>query len=82
MDDFDQGELGDLKKKYSSQLSMLKEMFPDWSDMDLLLGLQDTDGDLQTTIDRIAEGMLIFRHAVSLSVGAWRVLSVIYIHHK
>ncbi|KAJ9621205.1 RNAPII degradation factor [Taxawa tesnikishii (nom. ined.)] len=56
MDDFDQGELGDLKKKYSSQLSMLKEMFPDWSDMDLLLGLQDTDGDLQTTIDRIAEG--------------------------
>ncbi|TKA73304.1 hypothetical protein B0A49_04550, partial [Cryomyces minteri] len=32
----DQGELGDMKKQYSSQLSMLKELFPDWTDVDLV----------------------------------------------
>lgn len=52
----DQGELGEMKKQYSSQLSMLKDMFPDWTDVDLVFALQETDGDLQTTIDRMAEG--------------------------
>ena len=54
----DQGELGELKKQYSSQLSLMKDMFPDWTDVDLVMALQETDGDLQTTIDRITEGML------------------------
>ena len=53
----DQGELGELKKKYSSQLSMLKELFPAWADVDLVLALQESDGDLQTTIERITEGI-------------------------
>lgn len=53
----DQGELGDMKKQYASQLSMLKDMFPDWTDVDLVFALQETDGDLSTTIDRITEGM-------------------------
>lgn len=52
----EQGELGELKKQYSSQLSLLKDMFPDWTDVDLVMALQETDGDIQTTIDRITEG--------------------------
>ncbi len=53
----DEGELGQLKKQYSSQLSTIKEMFPDWTDEDIVFALQETDGDLQSTIERITEGM-------------------------
>jgi hypothetical protein len=52
----DQGELGEMKKQYSSQLPMLKELFQDWTDVDLLFALQETDGDLESTIERISEG--------------------------
>lgn len=52
----DQGELGDLKKMYASKLSTIKEMFPDWTDEDLVFALQETNGDLERTIDRISEG--------------------------
>ncbi|KAK4986304.1 RNAPII degradation factor [Elasticomyces elasticus] len=52
----DQGPLGEMKKQYSGQLSMLKDMFPDWSDVDLVFALQESDGDLQRTVDKIAEG--------------------------
>jgi hypothetical protein len=52
----DQGELGELKRQYSSQLSTLKELFPDWADVDLVLALQENDGDLQGTIEKISEG--------------------------
>lgn len=37
---------------------MLRELFPDWNEIDLVFALQETDGDVQTTIDRITEGML------------------------
>ena len=53
----DQGELGQLKKHYKSQLDTLKELFPDWTDDDLVFALQETDGDLQNTIERITEGI-------------------------
>lgn len=52
----EQGELGRLKKQYMSQLETLKELFPDWTDDDLVFALQETDGDLQTTIERITDG--------------------------
>ena len=52
----DQGELGQLKKMYASKLSTIKEMFPDWTDEDLVFALQETSGDLERTIDRISEG--------------------------
>lgn len=55
----DEGELGEMKKRYSSQMAMLRELFPDWNEIDLVFALQETDGDVQTTIDRITEGMLI-----------------------
>ena len=41
---------------YASKLSTIKEMFPDWTDEDLVFALQETNGDLERTIDRISEG--------------------------
>ena len=52
----DEGELGDLKKLYAPKLSMIKGVFPNWTDEDLVFALQETDGDLEGTIDRISEG--------------------------
>lgn len=52
----DQGELGELKKRYTSQLTTLKELFPDWADVDLVLAIEESDGDLQATIEKISEG--------------------------
>jgi hypothetical protein len=52
----DQGELGELKKRYDSQLSTLKEMFPNWTDAELVLAIEESNGDLQTTVEKISEG--------------------------
>ena len=52
----DEGEFGELKKQNASKLCMIKEMFPDWTDEDIIFALQETDGDLEGTIDRITEG--------------------------
>jgi len=53
----DDGEVGQLKKKYGSKVTTIKEMFPDWTDEDVVFALQETDGDLETTVDRITDGM-------------------------
>ncbi|KAK3049142.1 RNAPII degradation factor [Extremus antarcticus] len=52
----DQGELGEMKKKYASELGMLKDMFPDWTDVDLVFALQEADGDIPSTVDKITQG--------------------------
>ena len=52
----DEGEIGELKSKYRSLVPQVKEVFPDWTDEDVLYALQETDGDLQGTIERIASG--------------------------
>ena len=52
----DEGELGDLKKMYASKLTTIKEMFPDWTDEDLVFALEETNGDLERTADRISDG--------------------------
>ncbi|MCJ1466597.1 RNAPII degradation factor [Pseudocyphellaria aurata] len=52
----DEGELGQLKRMYATKLSTMKEMFPDWTDEDLVFALQETDGNLENTIERISEG--------------------------
>lgn len=60
----DEGELGDLKKMYAPKLSIIKEMFPLWTDEDLVFALQETNGDLEGTAERIFEGTyltLIYR---------------------
>ena len=52
----DQGELGEMKKKYASELVMLKDMFPDWTNDDLVFALQEADGDVPGVVDRITQG--------------------------
>lgn len=54
----DQGDTGQLKKKYSSKVGAVKEMFPDWSEVDILYALHETNGDENVTVTRILEGML------------------------
>ncbi len=53
----DEGEIGQLKKQYSSELSTIKEMFPDWTNEDIVFALQETGGDLEGTIERMSEGI-------------------------
>lgn len=67
-DEEDQGELGEMKKQYSSQLPMLKELFEDWNEVDLLFALQEQDGDLESTIDRISEGHTSIIDCIPLSL--------------
>lgn len=57
----DEGELGQLKKLHATKLSTMKEMFPDWTDEDLVFALQETEGNLEQTIERISDGMNSFR---------------------
>jgi hypothetical protein len=52
----DQGELGEMKKKYQSELGLLKDMFPDWTDTDLVFALEEADGDIPATVDKITQG--------------------------
>jgi len=61
----DEGEMGHLKSMYSSSLSTMKEMFPDWTDEDLIYALQETEGDLERTIERISEGKIPLSYAVN-----------------
>ena len=48
--------MGKLKTKYASQLITLKEMFPSWTDEDLVVPLDDNNGDLQLAANMISEG--------------------------
>ena len=52
----DEGEIGELKKRYLTELPLLREMFKDWTDEDLVFALEETNGDVTSTIERIAEG--------------------------
>jgi hypothetical protein len=49
-----------LKKKYASQLSQVKELFPNMAPEDILLELQENNGDLEVTVDKITEGRCPF----------------------
>lgn len=60
----DAGEVGQLKKQYGSKVTTIKEMFPDWTDEDIVFALQETDGDLETTVGRITDGKALSIHSV------------------
>lgn len=55
----EEGEIGQLKKQYGDSIPTLKEMFPEWTDEDLVFALKETDGDLADTVERITEGMFL-----------------------
>jgi hypothetical protein len=64
----DDGEVGQLKKLYGSKVGTIKEMFPDWTDEDAVFALQETDGDLETTVERITDGEALFTDVSASSV--------------
>lgn len=54
----DQGEIADLNKAYGSKIETVKAIFNDWSEVDILYALKETDGDDASAIDRILDGKL------------------------
>ncbi|EGP89787.1 uncharacterized protein MYCGRDRAFT_107910 [Zymoseptoria tritici IPO323] len=54
----EQGALGEMKKKYFVELGMLKDMFPTWTDTDLVFALEEADGDLPSCVDKITQGQV------------------------
>ena len=67
----DEGEMGDLKKLYAPKIGPVKEMFPNWTDEDIVTALQETDGDLESTIERISEGTLFYASSKTSLVSAY-----------
>lgn len=67
--DDEQPELAQLRKQYGSKTGLIRELFPDWSEVDVLFALQETEGDENLTVTRIAEGMF-FCLALSPSLAA------------
>lgn len=55
--DEDGGDIGELRKLYGDKTSVVRELFPDWSEVDVLFALQETNGDESEAVTRIAEGM-------------------------
>lgn len=49
----------ELEKKYSSQLSQLKAIFPSWDQADLAFTLQDARGNVDEAAMMITEGRSI-----------------------
>ncbi|OQV03798.1 CUE domain-containing protein isoform 2 [Cladophialophora immunda] len=54
----DQGEVGELLKKFGDKVPLLKEICPGWSDEDLVYALNETDGDVNAAVDRISSGTI------------------------
>ncbi|SPQ20173.1 88df26e8-0932-4d7a-8046-40bca91bd687 [Thermothielavioides terrestris] len=54
----DEGEVGQLRQQYGSKVAVIKEMFTDWSEVDILFALRETDGDENLAVTRIAEGTI------------------------
>lgn len=54
----DEGEFAELRKQYGNKTSVIREMFPDWSEADVLFALQETNGDENEAVARIAEGTI------------------------
>lgn len=52
----DDAELASLRKQYAPKINLIKEMFPEWSDVDIVYALQETNGDENETVTRIADG--------------------------
>ena len=58
VEDKDEGEVGQLKKQYGSKVNTIQELFPNWTDEDVVYAIQECDGDLDLTVDRITEGTI------------------------
>ncbi|KAI0889337.1 uncharacterized protein GGS22DRAFT_153665 [Annulohypoxylon maeteangense] len=54
----DDGDVSQLRKQYGLKLDTIKELFPTWSDADILYALKETDGDVEVAATRIADGTI------------------------
>ncbi|RFU73881.1 hypothetical protein TARUN_8362 [Trichoderma arundinaceum] len=54
----DEGEFAELRKQYGDKTSVIREMFPDWSEADVLYALKETNGDETEAVTRIADGTI------------------------
>ncbi|GAW12170.1 hypothetical protein ANO14919_015310 [Xylariales sp. No.14919] len=54
----DDGDIAQLRKQYGEKLGLIKELFEEWSDADILYALKETDGDVELTATRIADGTI------------------------
>ncbi|KPI42823.1 uncharacterized protein AB675_1974 [Cyphellophora attinorum] len=54
----DQGEVGELKRKFGDKIPFLREICPGWSDEDLVFALEETKGDVEAAVDRISSGTI------------------------
>lgn len=72
----DEGDFAELRKQYGAKTSVIREMFPDWSEADVLFALQETNGDENEAVTRIAEGIVAItvspsmEHSRSPTIGA------------
>ncbi|KAI0172229.1 hypothetical protein GGR52DRAFT_549510 [Hypoxylon sp. FL1284] len=54
----DDGDVSQLRKQYGTKLDTIKELFPNWSDADILYALKETDGDVEVAATRISDGSI------------------------
>ncbi|KAK3987575.1 hypothetical protein QBC44DRAFT_117924 [Cladorrhinum sp. PSN332] len=54
----DEGEVAQLKALYGSKIAPVKELFGDWTDIDILYALRETEGDADETVSRIMDGSI------------------------
>ncbi|KAI1436156.1 hypothetical protein GGR50DRAFT_652980 [Xylaria sp. CBS 124048] len=54
----DDGDIAQLRDQYGDKLVLIKELFEDWSDADILYALKETDGDVELTATRISDGTI------------------------
>jgi hypothetical protein len=65
-------EVKHLKSQYKNELTKLQELFTEWSEADLLFALQENQGELELTINRIMEGLcFIF---IRITIAAKRIM--------
>ncbi|KAK4169950.1 hypothetical protein QBC43DRAFT_198259 [Cladorrhinum sp. PSN259] len=54
----DEGEVAQLKALYGTKIAPVKELFGDWTDIDILYALRETEGDADETVSRIMDGSI------------------------
>ncbi|KAK4172313.1 hypothetical protein QBC36DRAFT_338187 [Triangularia setosa] len=52
----DEGEISELRKLYGEHIVNIKSVVPDWTDVDILYALRETDGDPDATVTGILDG--------------------------
>ncbi len=45
-----------MKKQYGGKVTMIQDMYPSWTDADVVYALNECDGDLELTVERITDG--------------------------